>query len=405
MLFSSNMLSHSNMLTSSCKKTIVSKEQIKIYDKRYFNDGKTPDYDQYGANVEDLRMQTTLTIIDTYIKRELFRKIAIDNLNYWANNPTNTYRPRNKCEILLFNNDWGEVTEYLTRSYGYTFAVLNMANAYSFGGGYARGANAQEENMFRRTDCHFSFQQTQHKKTIARYDKNYTDKINAQEKFVPLYGANTEYTERTINSSGQVEYLNKAKPIIYTSASASKDQPEQMRCCFRPNEKIRNDLINETFILPQYRVFPFFELRVAAINRDKRTRYSDIEKHEMTKRIIAIFNTLKHANVRHVVLGAFGCGAFNNPPDEVANIFKRVINKFINDFDVIAFAILTPRDEDKPNWSEFCYAFCDNNSKNVNERIKDVTEIIIPDEEVSEMNLEGVNDKLELIMVDATDFF
>ena len=28
-----------------------------------------------------------------------------------------------------------------------------MANAYLFGGGYAHGQVAQEENMFRRTDC------------------------------------------------------------------------------------------------------------------------------------------------------------------------------------------------------------------------------------------------------------
>jgi hypothetical protein len=30
-----------------------------------------------------------------------------------------------------------------------------MANAYMPGGAYIEGAIAQEENMFRRTDCHF----------------------------------------------------------------------------------------------------------------------------------------------------------------------------------------------------------------------------------------------------------
>lgn len=52
--------------------------------------------------------------------------------------------------------DWGEVTLALTRELGTTFAVLNMANAEWPGGAYVEGAVAQEENMFRRTDCHFA---------------------------------------------------------------------------------------------------------------------------------------------------------------------------------------------------------------------------------------------------------
>ena len=37
-----------------------------------------------------------------------------------------------------------------------TFTALIMANSFSSGGGYTAGLVAQEENMFRRTDCHFS---------------------------------------------------------------------------------------------------------------------------------------------------------------------------------------------------------------------------------------------------------
>ena len=53
-------------------------------------------------------------------------------------------------------DDWVDVTHALTKDYGVTFAVLNMANAFGPGGGYADGSVAQEEHMFRRTDCHFS---------------------------------------------------------------------------------------------------------------------------------------------------------------------------------------------------------------------------------------------------------
>ena len=43
------------------------------------------------------------------------------------------------------------MTHTLTKEYGVTFAALNMANAFSPGGGYAAGLVAQEENMFHRT--------------------------------------------------------------------------------------------------------------------------------------------------------------------------------------------------------------------------------------------------------------
>ena len=52
--------------------------------------------------------------------------------------------------------DWGDVALKYTKLYGEIFAVLNMANARVAGGGYIEGKSAQEENMFRRTDCHFS---------------------------------------------------------------------------------------------------------------------------------------------------------------------------------------------------------------------------------------------------------
>ncbi len=41
-----------------------------------------------------------------------------------------------------------------------------------------------------------------------------------------------------------------------------------------------------------------------------------------------------------IVLSAFGCGAFRNPPDHIARLFKSVCDEFTGCFRVIAFAIL-----------------------------------------------------------------
>ena len=55
--------------------------------------------------------------------------------------------------IILSRNDWGVETKLLTDQYNTLFTVLNMANENRMGGGVMHGAGAQEENMFRRSDC------------------------------------------------------------------------------------------------------------------------------------------------------------------------------------------------------------------------------------------------------------
>ena len=40
-----------------------------------------------------------------------------------------------------------------------------------------------------------------------------------------------------------------------------------------------------------------------------------------------------------MVLGAFGCGAFGNNPEVVANIYREVLGLRVTDFDIVAFAI------------------------------------------------------------------
>jgi len=58
--------------------------------------------------------------------------------------------------IKVINSDTLDAALSATKIFGERFTVLNMANATGFGGGYEHGRSAQEENIFRRTDCHFS---------------------------------------------------------------------------------------------------------------------------------------------------------------------------------------------------------------------------------------------------------
>jgi hypothetical protein len=83
-------------------------------------------------------------------------------------------------------------------------------------------------------------------------------------------------------------------------------------------------------------IFLFYELRCAAVRISDPTQFNETE---MEKIIHAQFKTLMKNGLRHAILGAFGCGAFHNPPLEVAKLYKKYLMLYKDDFDVIAFPI------------------------------------------------------------------
>ena len=68
--------------------------------------------------------------------------------------------------------------------------------------------------------------------------------------------------------------------------------------------------------------------------------YSAADRETMTAKIEAVFKIAAEYKHDALVLGAFGCGVFRNPPEEVANIFDGAIKKYGGHFKKIVFAIL-----------------------------------------------------------------
>mmetsp|Transcript_32925 Transcript_32925/g.49705 ORF Transcript_32925/g.49705 Transcript_32925/m.49705 type:complete len:220 (-) Transcript_32925:334-993(-) len=167
--------------------------------------------------------------------------------------------------------------------------------------------------MFRRTDCHFS---------IDRSDKD----------VVKIKSSGVEYT------SAMTNFLNGAEGKVYLDTASP-------RVCIRgPEDITTNDECDIGYkFLPEESVFPFVELRAAAVDRrgcnfiSKEFNQKILEN--MRCRIIAQLVTLMDAGVRHVVLSAFGCGAFRNPADDVAVLYREEIEKRAMHFDVVVFAI------------------------------------------------------------------
>lgn len=65
------------------------------------------------------------------------------------------------------------------------------------------------------------------------------------------------------------------------------------------------------------------------------------------KRMRKILNIAKNNGVEVIILGAFGCGAFQNSPEVVAEAMTRLITEYRNDFKVIEFAVYCPPHDTK----------------------------------------------------------
>jgi ADP-ribosylglycohydrolase len=222
---------------------------------------------------------------------EKYTNKSIDNVVEWSKSKSSIHK-----KVEIFSGDWGEITLDVTRKYGNIYAVLNMANAYTVGGGYVEGMSAQEENMWRRSSCHFY--------APKAYDDKKTNLINGVK--------------------GLVELDMKPRVCI-------KGQEDQ---------GIVNSLPTGYELLKDTEYFPFWELKAAADDlRNDPKPNKPYDNDSMDRKIKAQFDTMKQNKVRHCVLSAFGCGAFGNPSIFVAPLYKKHILEYINDFDHIVFAI------------------------------------------------------------------
>lgn len=246
----------------------------------------------------------TLSALEAASATGAYHRLAQMNLQRWrAQAPNRTVMAVNdahpSCKVLVRAGDWGAVTLALTKEFGTTFAALNMANAVYPGGGYTHGMVAQEENMFRRTDCHFAVDRSHIDPTTEEYVSWMTSLLEARD--------------------GRV-YLDTDTPRV---------------CVRGPEERNRADMGYAW--LADDQIFPFYELRSAAV--DLRGGDRGFSEEETVKRVRAQLDTLAAAGVRHAVLSAFGCGAFMNPTSRVAAVYAEELRSRAVDFDVVAFAI------------------------------------------------------------------
>ncbi len=176
-------------------------------------------------------------------------------------------------------------------------AVHNFASATNPGGGVIHGSRAQEEALCRCSTLY----------AVLDTDENWQRYYN---------------------------FHRRRKDSIYTDA-----------CIFTPNIFICKNDIDLPQRLPQENFVAVDVMTCAAPN----LYYTNLSNDELLKiheqRGRHMLTVLAHHGVEIFITGAFGCGAFQNNPNVVAQAYKNILPDFDGYFKKIIFAIyFTPRE-------------------------------------------------------------
>jgi len=214
------------------------------------------------------------------------------------------------AKIVVKEVDCIEAALHLKLDKKCNVAVLNMANATRPGGGYKTGAGAQEENLHRRSNLH------QH---LEDPDGEFPARTWAYP--IPEYGA--IYSPdvaffRTSEDTGY-DWMPQAEFLDVVSVAAD----------FKPT------LIERSLPIVTSDSDPSFGVQVEL-------RLTPEYEARMKKRVLHMLGLCAARGHDAVVLSAFGCGAFRNPPRHVAQIFRDTIKEFHfhYQFRFIMFAII-----------------------------------------------------------------
>jgi len=158
--------------------------------------------------------------------------------------------------------------------------VLNMASITNPGGGVRNGASAQEEVLFRRSN----------------YD------LTLNKSFYPLKYNEVVYSPKVVIFKDSQYKMIEPFTLDFIACAALKNPPT----------------FNGKYNVNDYNI--------------------------MKNKIKMIFNLALKTNHDSVVVGALGCGAYHNPPEEVIKIYNEIIEENRGKFKVIYFAILSHKD-------------------------------------------------------------
>lgn len=211
--------------------------------------------------------------------------ISPDDGNALQNQDISAQRRNDFCKINIINADSFQAGRLYENA-----LVMNFANAHNPGGGFRMGANAQEEALCR---CSTLYASITSKKASEMYKYNNTHASKVESDYM-LISPNV-----AVFRDEQYEFLD--TPVVMGVVTVPA--PNRYGAALLASKK----LIEETFI----------------------------------RRIRIMLAAAVKYGYKNLVLGAWGCGAFGNKPEDVAGYFKQIIidEEYGKCFDEICFAI------------------------------------------------------------------
>ena len=183
--------------------------------------------------------------------------------------------------------------------------ILNFASATNPGGGVINGSSAQEESLCRCSTLYFVLA------TDYMYGMFYQPHRKAGN---PLYNDDLLYS-----------------PEVYAIKSDTS-HPERL-----PEDQWY--MVNViTCAAPNLRDKPSNVMNPDGGKYAAKISDEDLEAL-LKKRVRRIIATAASEGNEVLVLGAFGCGAFRNPPKTVAKVFHRALDEYRNCFETVEFAV------------------------------------------------------------------
>ena len=247
----------------------------------------------------------------------------IESQTVFYNGPINTIQTgkRDKrTEISVMCMDCLELARNIVFSRpDLNVCVLNLANYNTPGGGVYGGSNAQEEYLFRCSDYFRSLYQ------FGRFNVEYGVKPHPYHRY-PLH-----------RRFGAV--FSKGVTV------------------FRDKQDNGYALLNNPFKVNMIAIAAHMNPPITK-GPNGEARFTPAEAEYMTHKVRTILRIAYENGQTALVLGALGCGAFNNPPKHVAEIFRTVINEpeFAGLFDYIYFAIINDHNSHR-NYEAFKSTF------------------------------------------------
>jgi uncharacterized protein (TIGR02452 family) len=238
--------------------------------------------------------------------KDHFRQFHVEvqkAIHYYTNevveSPNVHKRVVDKTEVIVQNIDTFTAAVIMIDN-GLNPLVMNMASDAKPGGGVESGAQAQEENLF--------------------YRSNYFQCLPAN-----MYRGRLGYNEAIYS------------PLVH--------------------------ILKDRYFKQMDKLVPVSCLAIPALRNPKLStqdtvdgvaKYAHTEDYQiMQEKIESVFRIALLHGHDSMLLGALGCGAYHNPPEQVAEIFKDMVAKYDGYFKRIVFAVLTRVSTDASNLAYF----------------------------------------------------